>query len=86
MNKDERIEFSKILYGISLPDGITDAEISIRYNPLIDYMKKFLPLRLYRFRSCEERNFDALYKNQIWASNGECMNDGFDRLIYSQIQ
>ena len=85
MNKDERIEFSKILYGISLPDGITDAEISIRYNPLIDYMKKFLPLRLYRFRSCEERNFDALYKNQIWASNGECMNDGFDaRMFYDQ--
>ena len=41
-----------------------------------------MPARLYRFRICNERNIDAFYKNQLWATTADCMNDAFDARVF----
>lgn len=48
-----------------------------------DYVNSVLPTHLYRFRRCNELNFDAFYNDQMWFSSGSEMNDDFDaRLSY----
>ena len=78
----DRNEFAKLLYGIEIPGKLSYDECSLRYQPLINYLNAFFSKTLYRYRNCEERNIDAFYRDQIWASNGECMNDGFDARIF----
>ncbi len=85
MDSIERKKFAEILYNTKNPDNLPACEFDKIYQPLLEFMNTFFPQTLYRYRSCEERQFEAFYKNQIWASNAECMNDGFDsRMFFDQ--
>lgn len=78
----DRQEFSKVLYNTSIP---SNADISTRNSAtssLINFMNQYMPLTLFKYRSCVESHFDALYHDQIWAATGELMNDGYDARIY----
>lgn len=81
--KDSRIrEFEKILEGIRVPANMGMEQQAQLMKPISDIVEEMLPSRLYRFRQCSERNFDAVYKDQIWVSRGSDVNDDYDTCLY----
>ena len=54
--------------------------------PILDYVYHNTPKKLFRFRDCSERSFDAFSKDQIWTSSGDTMNDDFDARMFFRIE
>ena len=74
------IEFKKLLDSSIVPSSDT---INLdKYQTILEYISANKPSKLYRYRTCCERNFDAFYNDQIWVSTPDCMNDGFDTRLY----
>ena len=40
-----------------------------------------MPSRLFRYRECSERQFDAFYNDKVYAVNAQMFNDPYDCLI-----
>lgn len=81
----DSLKFKDILYNTIIPSTLSDEETIKKVEPLSEYLKKNIPAKLYRFRGCNERNLEAFYKEQIWVSTPDTMNDGFDsRLFYNK--
>ncbi|MDE5946509.1 MAG: hypothetical protein K2G63_04285, partial [Oscillospiraceae bacterium] len=78
----DKKKFAELLYNTVISENINQIEMNERYKPLIEFVNTNFPKTLYRYRTCEKRNIEAFYRNQIWASNGECMKDGFDTHIF----
>lgn len=55
-------------------------------SPLLEYVHQNTPKKLFRFRDCSERSFDAFYRDQIWTSSGDTMNDDFDARMFFRIE
>jgi hypothetical protein len=82
MDINERKLFADILYKAVVPSTISTQECNERYSLMTNYISKFFPQTLYRFLRCDEKRIDAFYKNQIWVSNLEKMNDGYDGRVF----
>ncbi len=55
------------------------------YSPLVYFLSSYLPVKLYRFRECNERHLCAFLNDELWFANGSKMNDDFDaRLFYNK--
>ncbi len=81
--KDRKIrEFETVLEGIKVPANMGIEQQAQLMKPISTIVEDMLPSRLYRFRQCSERNFDALYKDQVWASRGCDVNDDYDTCLY----
>lgn len=83
MEKDFRKEFATLLYSTTITDEVSfedycSALTSIR-KPIVDN----IPEKLYRYRTCDERSFDAFDKNVIWAVSASMFNDPYDSLYYA---
>lgn len=52
-----------------------------RIARLIDRGAPFAPKQLYRYRSCSDRSFEALEKEELWFSKASKMNDDYDAMI-----
>lgn len=78
----ESKKFAEILYNTILPSNISYEESALRVAPLSKYISTVTPNELFRYRSCNERNLDAFYKDQCWVSTAAKMNDGFDARIF----
>lgn len=76
------IGYPQLVKKIIVPEGLTNDEQTELYEPLSRYVLSETPSALYRFRSCNERNFSAFDKGQLWFSRAEMMNDDFDSLVY----
>lgn len=50
-------------------------------KPIIEYTYSIMPSRLFRYRECSERQFDAFYSDSIYAVNAQMFNDPYDCLI-----
>ena len=73
-------DFSNILESIVVP--LTESIDIEKYQRVLEYISLNKPDSLYRYRSCNERNYEAFYKDQVWVSTPDCMNDGFDTRLY----
>ncbi|MBD5522407.1 MAG: hypothetical protein HDR03_14485 [Lachnospiraceae bacterium] len=81
--KDSKIkEFETILEGIKVPANMGMEQQAQLMKLISTIVEDMLPSRLYRFRQCSERNFDAFYKDQIWVSRGCDVNDDYDTCLY----
>lgn len=78
----ETIDFEKILLKTIIPAGLDAKEQSKRIKPLLSYINKRIPSKLYKYRCFCDNHISAFYQDQIWASTAECMNDGFDARLY----
>lgn len=75
-------EFETILESIKTPSNMGMEQQTQLMKPISIIVEDMLPSRLYRFRKCSERNFDAFYKAQIWVSRGSDVNDDYDTCLY----
>lgn len=82
MNNSKLKEFETILESIKVPSNMEIEQQAQLVQPISNLVEAMLPSRLYRFRKCSERNFDAFYKNQIWVSRGSDVNDDYDTSLY----
>lgn len=82
MNAKELKEYKKIIEGIVTPGNLSQEESSKKYAPMNQFLSKHIPEKLYRFRSCDDNNIDALDRNAIFFSAGSTMNDDFDGMLY----
>ena len=82
MNSDKIKEFETILESIKVPSDMKIEQQEPLMTSINAIVEDMLPSRLYRFRECSERNFDAFYRDQIWVSRGSDVNDDYDTCLY----
>ena len=75
-------EFEAVLEGIKVPTNMGMEQQTQLMKPISTIVEDMMPSRLYRFRQCSERNFEAFYKDQIWVSRGSDVNDDYDTCLY----
>lgn len=80
METKKRI-FKEILERVLIPEGISEEKEYALLKPIIDYVHKIMPSRLFRYRECSERQFDAFYNDKVYAVNAKMFNDPYDCLI-----
>ena len=76
------MSFEEILNNTIIPSNLNDEEKQNRYKSLKEYISQNIPDRLYKYRSCCDNHISAFYKDQIWVSTADVMNDGFDARMY----
>lgn len=72
METKKRI-FKEILERVLIPEGISEEKEYALLKPIIDYVHKIMPSRLFRYRECSERQFDAFYNDKVYAVNAKCL-------------
>lgn len=75
-------EFAKLLYETRVPSSLSAEEKQKKYEPVLHCISEKTPERLYRYRHCDTRSFEAFHNNQVWVSTAESMNDGFDARLF----
>lgn len=73
--------FKKMLEEIIIPETLLPEERNTLLNPLLEYVNNITPSRLFRYRECSERQFDAFFNDRIYAVNARLFNDPYDCLI-----
>lgn len=77
----ERRIFKEMLEEIIIPETmLLEKRISL-LKPLLEYVNSITPSRLFRYRECSERQFDAFLNDRIYAVNAQLFNDPYDCLI-----
>lgn len=76
------MELEKIIENTIVPMTFSMEEKIACYHNVIKCVNSMLPDKLYRFRSCSERNLSAFYNDELWFANGSVMNDDFDARLY----
>ena len=74
--------FAEKLLSTTIPSNLPVIDQQKRIESLQQNAHSLLPDRLFRFRTCSERSFDAFNKDELWVSTADCMNDGYDTRIY----
>lgn len=80
MNAKKRI-FKEKLDAVLIPGTTPKDEWSVLLQPICEYANSIMPSRLFRYRSCNEMQFDAFYNNRVYAVNAQLFNDPYDCLI-----
>lgn len=75
-------QYKDMIHSITVPATLSPKEQIKRYQPLIDFLQKETPEKLYRFRQCNELNLDAFDQDKLFFSPGNKMNDDFDSMLY----
>lgn len=76
------MRYKDIVENTILSNALSNEEQDKIISPLNNYINARLPKKLYRYRTCSERHFDAFFKDELWFSNGNAMNDDFDARLY----
>lgn len=76
----KRSKFKEILEKVSTPETMLQEERKALLSPLIEYVNNITPSRLFRYRPCNEMQFDAFYNDKIYAVNAQMFNDPYDCL------
>ena len=77
----KRSKFKEILEKVSIPETMLQEERKTLLSPLIEYVNNITPSQLFRYRPCNEMQFDAFYNDKIYAVNAHMFNDPYDCLI-----
>ncbi|WP_337421049.1 DUF2971 domain-containing protein [Phocaeicola sp.] len=80
MKAKKRI-FKEMLEKISIPADLSMEEWKALLSPMLEYVYDIMPARLFRYRPCNEMQFDAFYNDRIYAVNAQMFNDPYDCLI-----
>lgn len=79
---DCRENFAELLYS-SYYDSLCDNDIyEMQMNKLRSWIKANIPAKLYKYRSAEERHFDAFRNDQLWGGSILAFNDPLECLPY----
>lgn len=70
MKKDELKLYKKLL--LECEKG------RIYIDKFYQYKETIIPQKIYRYRSCNDDNFNALYENKLWLTKPENYNDVYD--------
>ena len=82
----KQTEYKTLLLNTHYWSNLPPEEQGIGLNKLSEYIKQTTPKQLFRFRDCSERSFDAFYKDQIWTSSADVMNDDFDARMFFRLE
>lgn len=77
-----RKQFANLLANTEMPNHLTQEEKIALYQPLHNLINTNIPKSLFRFRSCNEMNFDAFHNDKIFAVSPKLFNDPCDTLVY----
>ena len=77
-----RDEFEKIIENINIAPNTSQEEIDNKILPLIQFIGKNIPERLYKFRGCTEYSIDAFEQDELWLSKAAFFNDLHDSLLF----
>ena len=84
MKKKDYREYCQLINQIKLSD--TSQEELPKLQPLVDWICKNTPKRLFRYRRYDKKNVNAFKKQRIWLSTAKNMNDDFDSALYCDIK
>lgn len=79
--KENIQKFKELLEQTEIPQDVSKEEFSALYRPLQDLVTTIIPSKLYRYRECSEAQFDAFYRDTIYASTADKFNDPYDCLL-----
>ena len=82
----QRSEFIEMLNKTEVPSSASIDEQIKAYGNLQETIKKHIPQKLFRYRSCNERSISAFDKDEIWVSSADCMNDGYDTRVFIDME
>ena len=74
--------YGELLEQTIIPENCSSNEYATMYQPLNILINKNMPKRLYRYRTCNENNFDAFQTNKIFFNTPNNFNDPHDCLVY----
>lgn len=80
--KNFNTEYWELLEKTVVPDVSSSEEAYDLQSPLIEFVKQYLPRRLFRYRVCNEQSIDAFRKNRIYFNSPNNFNDPHDSLVY----
>ena len=75
-------EFEKLLLETVIPANAPLQDQASKNERLYSCAQKTMTEALFRYRKCDERSIDAFYRDKVWVSTADCMNDGFDTRLY----
>lgn len=79
--KENIRKFKELLEQTEIPQDMSKDEFSALYRPLQELVTTIIPSKLYRYRECSEAQFDAFYRDTIYASTADKFNDPYDCLL-----
>lgn len=74
-------EFKNLLEQIAIPESLTLEQREPMLKTIVEYAHRIIPSKLFRYRECSETQFDAFYKDNIYASTADKFNDPYDCLL-----
>lgn len=80
--KNFNTEYWELLEKTVVPESISFENACDLQRPLTEFVKQYLPRRLFRYRVCNELSIDAFRKNRIYFNSPYNFNDPHDSLVY----
>lgn len=79
--ESKKRKFKRGLEEVVIPEATPKEKWGELLKPIVEYANSIMPPRLFRYRDCSERQFDAFYNDSIYAVNAQMFNDPYDCLI-----
>lgn len=83
MTTKDYAEYLKTVDNTITPSTATQIEQQEALRPVMEWIERHAPSKLYKFRECNENNINAFRNEQIWFATGAKMNDDYDAILYS---
>ena len=80
-----RSKFSEILNRTLISGDVSDAQLNKAMRPIRQVLLELKPDKLYRYRSVNPNNIDALKSDSIYTVTADRFNDPYDSLIQYDI-
>ena len=81
----DRSKFSEILNETLISGDVSDAQLNKAMRPIRQALLELKPDKLYRYRSVNSNNIDALKSDSIYTVTADRFNDPYDSLIQYDI-
>lgn len=81
----DRSNFSEILNKTIIPGDVSDAQLNQAMHPIRQALLELKPNKLYRYRSVNHNNIDALKSDSVYTVTADRFNDPYDSLIQYDI-
>lgn len=75
-------DYCKLLNETVIPSTMPSVDRNEAMRPLRNWIQKYTPKKLFKFRECTDRNIEAFRNQQIWFATGSLMNDDFDASLF----
>lgn len=80
-----RCEFSKILNDTLIPGDVSDTQLNQVMSPIRQALLELKPNKLYRYRSVNPNNIEALKSDSVYTVTADRFNDPYNSLIQYDI-